>query len=122
MVKALNLPEIQVRYVLPVIRKELAKALIAQGMSAKDAAKTLDITPAAVSQYMNEKRASEISLPKQLLHDLQEAALQLKEGKKTVLETTMGLLHHEAMMKVVCTYHKKQDSTLPHNCTICIRE
>lgn len=121
MVKALNLPEIQVRYVLPVIRKELAKALLDLGLSAKDAAAKLDITPAAVSQYVNEKRAAEITLPESLDADIQAAAKRLLSGEITSLEATMSLLHHKSMMKVICAYHKSQDTTLPNNCTICMK-
>lgn len=121
MSKALNLPEIQVRYVLPVIRKELAKALMELGLSARQAASTLEITPAAVSQYLNEKRAAEIQLPKTLETDLKTQARQLKDKKTTVLEATMSLLHHNDMMKVICKYHKSKDESLPHNCKICMK-
>lgn len=45
-------------YILPQIRSDIAKELVSGGMSQKEAAKRLGVTPAAVSQYLNKKRAN----------------------------------------------------------------
>jgi predicted transcriptional regulator len=53
--------EIIVWYVLPSIRRELATELIKNhGVSQKKAAQLLDVTTAAVCQYVNEKRGQSI--------------------------------------------------------------
>jgi predicted transcriptional regulator len=45
---------------LPVIRKEIAEALISNfGMNQKEAAEKLGITPAAVCQYLSHKRGDQ---------------------------------------------------------------
>lgn len=118
---SLNLPEIQVRYVLPVIRKELAQALIDLGLKGKEAATLLEITPAAISQYRKEKRASELQLSASLKKEIVAVATRLKDKQISVLEATMGLLHHNDMMKLICKYHKSKDDSLPHNCQICMK-
>ena len=121
MVEARNLPEIQVRYILPTVHKELAKALVELGTTAKEAAKLLEITPAAVSQYLNDKRATTFQLSPSLKAKVKDAASDLRQGKHNVLAVTMHLLREHEMMKLACNYHKNQDDSLPHNCDICMR-
>ena len=44
-------------HVLPILRKEIAKSMIKDfGLNEKQAAENLDLTPAAVSQYLSGKR------------------------------------------------------------------
>ncbi|MFH0863071.1 MAG: helix-turn-helix domain-containing protein [Candidatus Altiarchaeota archaeon] len=50
-------------YVLPQIRADIARELIERGMNQKQAAKKLGVTPSAVSQYLNKKRAGKLKLP-----------------------------------------------------------
>ena len=50
--------EIVVWYVIPAIRSELAKDLLALGMKQKDVSELMDITQPAVSQYITDKRGS----------------------------------------------------------------
>ncbi len=53
--------EVIVWYVLPSLRRELALELInTHGVSQKQAAKLLDVTTAAVCQYVNEKRGKSL--------------------------------------------------------------
>jgi predicted transcriptional regulator len=49
--------EIQVWYILPAIRKAIALKLKEKNFQQKDIAKIMDLTPAAVSQYLHKKRA-----------------------------------------------------------------
>lgn len=53
----INVCDSMVRKILPVMRAEMVSRLVnQQGMSQSDAAKTLGITRAAVSQYLSHKR------------------------------------------------------------------
>jgi predicted transcriptional regulator len=51
--------EIEVWYVLPAIRKQIALALIKKGMSQKEIAKIMNVTEASISHYKKSKRATE---------------------------------------------------------------
>ncbi len=51
--------EIEVWYVLPLIRKRLAIELISNGLSQKEVASLMHLTEAAISQYKKEKRGNE---------------------------------------------------------------
>jgi hypothetical protein len=54
--------EITVWYVVPVIKSELAKELHERGMTQKKIAEVIDVTQAAVSQYLSKKRGSGLKL------------------------------------------------------------
>jgi uncharacterized protein len=45
-------------YVLPRIRADLARQMVNMGLSQKEVALKLQVTPAAVSQYLNRKRGN----------------------------------------------------------------
>ena len=51
--------EIEVWYVLPLIRRKIALKMVEKGLQQKEVAKIMGITPAAVCQYKTEKRAKE---------------------------------------------------------------
>ncbi len=73
--------EIIVWYILPALRKELVLELKQLGMSQKAIADKLDLTPAAVSQYMNNKRASKnITFNDFVKAELERSALLIKES------------------------------------------
>ena len=50
--------EIEVRYILPSLRKELAIQMNKKGLKQRKIANLLGLTPAAISQYIKEKRGS----------------------------------------------------------------
>ena len=77
--------EIVVWYVIPAIRSELAKDLLALGMKQKDVSELMDITQPAVSQYITDKRGSGIELSSDVKDMVNELAIQLHNGeaKKT---------------------------------------
>jgi len=66
-------------YTLPRIRADLARKLIDEGLSQKDAAGLLGVTPAAVSQYMHKKRGSDTKMPKDYDKAITEAAERIKK-------------------------------------------
>ena len=66
--------EIEVWYVIPAIRRELAKAMINTGLTQKEIAKIMGITEAAVSQYIHSKRAKEIAFSKKVLEEIKISA------------------------------------------------
>ena len=73
-------------YVLPRIRAELARLLIKRGLSQKEAAERLGITPAAVSQYLHKKRGENANLSASEQKTLEKAAGELEKAanEKTI--------------------------------------
>jgi len=80
--------EIEVWYVIPAVRRELARVLVEKhDMKQKDVAKLLGTTEAAVSQYLHNKRANEINFSQDMKRDIEiSAKLIAKDGKKAVSE------------------------------------
>jgi len=70
--------EIEVWYVIPALRRELAKALtLKHKLSQKEAAELLGISEAAVSQYIKEKRAKQIKFTRQDKKEIEKTAKKM---------------------------------------------
>jgi hypothetical protein len=76
-------------YLIPTIRKEIAKSLIERhGLTQKDVASLLGITSAAVSQYLSKKRGSFVEISdKEILKEIDISADRiLSDSKNLVFE------------------------------------
>ena len=114
--------EIQVWYIIPVIRKELSKFLVKeQGMTQKRAAKILSLTEGAVSQYLNSKRGTKVKLNEKVLEEIKVSAERISRQPSSVLGETIRLLNLKEMRDIVCDFHKKNDPSIKENCDICKR-
>ncbi len=80
--------EIEVWYVIPAIRKELAKLLVKKHeMSYEKAGELIGVTKAAVSQYISNKRANKLKLTEGIKKEVEKSAdIIVKDNKKSVLE------------------------------------
>jgi predicted transcriptional regulator len=78
--------EIVVWYVLPVLRSEIAKALVKQGKSQREVAKLLGLTDAAISQYLKDKRGKAEWLDAEVHKMIQQAAKRVAKGEPVPLE------------------------------------
>jgi hypothetical protein len=80
--------EIEVWYVIPAIRRELAGFLTKKhGLSYDKAANALGITKAAISQYNNNKRAGKVKLHPRVYKEVEKSANKIfKNKEKTVKE------------------------------------
>ncbi len=74
--------EIEVRYILPAIRKQLTIALAKDGLKQNQIARLLNITPAAVSQYIKEKRGT-TNFPKNIQEEINNSTKLILENKST---------------------------------------
>ena len=67
--------EIEVWYIIPAIRRELAKSMIKDlKITQKQVASIMEITEAAVSQYLHSKRAKEVVFTKAILEEIKKSA------------------------------------------------
>lgn len=112
--------ELEVWYLIPSLRKELAKIFIEDNhMTQKDAAKLLGITESAVSQYVKAKRAKSIKFSKNELEEIKGYADKIVADKvnarKHFYELSLALRGSAGM----CALHKKQDYSVAENCAMC---
>lgn len=112
--------EMEVWYLLPSLRKEFARTLVEDNkMTQKKAAEILQVTEAAVSQYLNNKRAAELVFSKEVKDIIKESVATILSGKS---ESTKELYRISKLMKqkgVLCQIHMKHDPTCNSNCDLC---
>ena len=77
-------------YGIPVIRRELAFCLINQfGLSQKEAADKLGITPSAVSQYVSKKRGKITILDEKIIKEIKLSANRINDQGGSVLNSEL---------------------------------
>jgi predicted transcriptional regulator len=75
---------------LPIIRKELVKSMtIKFGLSQKEAAEKLGITPASVSQYLSRKRGKISIVDVEILIEINTSAEKIINNGKSVVNDEM---------------------------------
>ena len=109
--------EIEVFYVLPAVRRELAIAMKSAGKSQKDIAKLLGVNEPAVSQYMSAKRASSLKFSDKIKLAIGESAVRITNDIALMREM-QRLLHFIRNERVVCQLHEKLSSGAK-NCNVC---
>ena len=78
--------ELIIWYILPSIRKEVAKCLIKEhGFTQAKVARKLGISEAAVSQYLSAKRGQTKICNKKVLKQIKKSAGRIASGDKTVM-------------------------------------
>jgi len=118
--KLVHPQEIEVWYILPALRRELALSMKKSGLEQKDIAKKLGVTEAAVSYYINSKRAAKISFNKKTKLKIKYAAKKLVKNEAGLFKEMNTLLNHVWNKRMVCKIHR-QYSLVPKNCDVCLK-
>ncbi len=114
--------EIEVWYVLPAIRRELAKSMIKDyKLSQKDTSKILNITESAVSQYVKSKRAKEVEFKGDAAKKIKEAAGRIIADNKLLMKEVYDLSSVVKVSKLLCEIHMQHDKTVAKGCNICLK-
>ena len=111
--------EIEVYYILPALRSELAKALKQTGKSQKAIAELFGVSEPPVSQFMHEKRGAEVEFTPPMQAVIKDAAKRITD-KTTFIRETQQLLHKAWHEKFVCgVCHDQNGSAIPKGCAVC---
>ncbi len=117
----MNLPqEIEVWYIIPAIRRELAKAMLKKGLRQKEVADRLGVTDAAISQYMKSKRASEVRFDSAMKIEIEKSADCVMKGGNAMKEV-QRIVRLCRMKGLVCKAGKKLGNS-PGGCRACFDE
>ena len=109
--------EIEVWYIIPAIRKELAKLLTEiHGLSYEKAGTRLGISKAAVSQYLSNKRANKIQLSDEVKTEIFKAASRINENDKAALVEIQRILVFMKENKSSCAVCKKYNKGVLDYC------
>lgn len=109
--------EVEVRYILPALRKQFTLALAKKGMKQKEIAKSLDITPAAVSQYIKEKRGS-TKFKKNIQDEIEKSTNKIIKQKSTSQKEVYRISKLIRHTSTICEIHRLHDK-VPKNCRLC---
>ncbi len=116
--------EIEVWYIIPAIRRELAKVLVNEKkFSQREVSKLLGLTEAAVSQYLKSKRAKEITFDEATLQEIRKSsdAILYSKNKTIQIIAEMEKVCNLATVKhLMCDLHKTMNPEL-HDCDVCIK-
>ena len=115
-----HVQEVEVFYILPAIRRELALAMKLQGIEQKKIAQLLGVTEPAVSQYVNSKRASTLEIPSSIKEQIASAAREIHDLSSMQRETQelLAVMKSERITCQVC----QSVSTAPKGCGACVDE
>ncbi len=123
MKKAPLLPEeVIVWYIIPAIRRELTVTLYKKGLKQSEIAKLLNLTNAAVSQYLKAKRATTIKFDDETLKILEEAAESILENDdlENLIRQIENIINYLRKTRKICKIHSDLNNRIPDECTACI--
>ncbi len=109
--------EVEVFYILPAIRRELALELKRLGRSQRAVADVLGVTGAAVSQYLSGKRA-QTEFPVALRKEIAASAPRITDRESMVREM-QRILVSAREDRMICRLHEKLSGDIPRGCDIC---
>ena len=113
------LPEIEVWYALPAIRRKVALTMKRQGVPQQEIAKKLGIAASAVSQYITGKRGG-TELPKELDKEFDKAAENIIKGDEQNMKKEIMRLNELLKKKrYICDIHRQHSKGVPKKCKVC---
>lgn len=110
--------EIEVWYIIPAIRRELAKSFIkTYKLKQNKVAELLGTTEAAVSQYVHRKRAKDLKFSKEMREHVEKSAEIIINDNKKVIGEMMKLIDFAKKEGVSCDICKKYNKGILHLCS-----
>lgn len=111
--------EIDVWYVIPALRKELAKEFVKSGLKQREVAELLGVTEASVSHYIRAKRAKDIEFTASEKKIVQKGAAVILKDRKSIMKHLYALCMKLRGCGTICALHRKHQEGLPKRCSIC---
>lgn len=108
--------QIELHYMIPSIRKELAIAMKESGSSQREIAEKLMVTEPAVSQYFSEKRATTVEFNDKVKNKIKEAAKKINSNNfQAEMQNLLKMTLHENATCGVC----RDITNASHSCKVC---
>ena len=109
--------EIEVWYIIPAVRKELARLLTGKyELSYEKAGAILGVSKAAVSQYLSNKRANKIKLTLEVKREVARSAKLIAEKPRLALGEVQRILKFMKEHKCSCEVCKKYNRDVVNFC------
>ena len=111
--------EIEVWYIIPAIRKELASCLIRNySITYEKVGEMMGITKAAVSQYLSNKRAAKIKLPENALKEVCKSCELIVAKKKNTSQEILRVLKFIRDKNLPCEVCDKTTQGVLDDCKV----
>lgn len=115
--------EIEVWYLIPALRRELAKIFIRDyNLTQKESAKIIGITESAISQYLKAKRGNEIKFSKKEISEIRKSADRMIKDNDNIMKELYDLCVKFRESKVICNLHRSKDKSISKDCTACFEK
>lgn len=98
--------EIEVWYVLPAIRKQLAVELVKGGLTQSQVSQLLDCSRASITQYIKKQRGQEI-LNQKIKLEIKNSSSLIINKKSSVFQEVMRINQLVKNTGLLCQLHKK---------------
>jgi len=109
--------EIEVWYVIPAIRRELASCLIRNhGITYEKVGEMMGLTKAAISQYLSKKRAAKIKLHENALNEVCKSCMLIVAKKKHTSQEIMRVLKFIRDKNLPCEVCDKSTQGILDDC------
>lgn len=120
--KAVMPQEIEVWYLIPALRRELAKIFIKDySFTQKKSAEILGITNAAISQYLSSKRGEKINFKEKEVKEIKKSAEKIIKKNGNLIKELYDLCVLLRKSKIICDMHRGQDQNISEDCDICFK-
>jgi predicted transcriptional regulator len=113
--------EIEVWYVLPAIRRELAKAMIERGVMQKRIAKILGVTEATISHYVKDKRGKRVELSKRVREEIRKSTQAILKDQYLLVDEVQKICRMIRKRKELCRIHQRFERK-HKGCNICFEK
>jgi len=110
--------EIATWYVIPAIKKQFVKEMIAKGLSQRKAAERLGLTEAAVSQYIKQKRAADVKLNTEIVKMIKESVSNILDKNSDVFSEIYKIVLECEKTNIICQIHMLYED-IPKGCDVC---
>jgi hypothetical protein len=112
--------EIEIWYLIPSLRKELARIFIKDyELNQKEISKLLGITEASVSHYVNEQRGQKIKFTQTEMEMIKKSAGNMIKTKSSYVKEIYSLCNQFRKTKVLCRIHRGFEKNIPKDCEVC---
>ena len=112
--------EVEVHYILPALRRDLSIELKTMGIEQKEIARLLGVSPPAVSQYLTEKRGSDVKFGEFIGKKIKGAAKRIAHNG-SMIEETQNLIRSIREQKITCYVCKDNVAGVSEGCSACFK-
>ncbi len=109
--------EIEVWYLLPAIRREFARSMARKGVNQRRISAKMGVTEAAVSQYMNSKRARDVKFSGRIMKEIERSVERVIDGSDVIKEM-QAICRMCRKDRTLCRIHRMHGK-VPPNCRVC---